>query len=92
MISSFVLIVSSIYRGCAMNDMTNSHILVHEFSYLEPRSVGEAIELLVTYGDAARVLAGGTDLLVQMKMERQKPAYVIGIGKLAELQRHPAGY
>jgi xanthine dehydrogenase iron-sulfur cluster and FAD-binding subunit A len=69
-----------------MNDMTNSHILVHEFSYLEPRSVGEVIELLVTHGDVARVLAGGTDLLVQMKMERQKPAYVIGIGKLAELQ------
>jgi|WetSurMetagenome_2_1015567.scaffolds.fasta_scaffold15731_2 xanthine dehydrogenase iron-sulfur cluster and FAD-binding subunit A len=68
-----------------MNDMTNSHILVHEFSYLEPRSVGEAIELLVTHGDAARILAGGTDLLVQMKMERQKPACVIGIGKLAEL-------
>ena len=69
-----------------MNDMTNSHILVHEFSYLEPRSVSEAIELLVTHGDAARVLAGGTDLLVQMKMERLNPAYVIGIGRLNELQ------
>jgi xanthine dehydrogenase iron-sulfur cluster and FAD-binding subunit A len=68
-----------------MNDMTNSHILVHEFIYLEPGSVAEAIDLLAAHGDAARVLAGGTDLLVQMKMERQKPAYVIGIGKLAEL-------
>ncbi len=69
-----------------MNDMTNSHILVHEFTYLEPDSVGEAIELLAAHGDAARVLAGGTDLLVQMKMERQKPGYVIGIGKLAALR------
>jgi carbon-monoxide dehydrogenase medium subunit len=69
-----------------MNDMTNSHILAHEFTYLEPRSVSEAIELLVTHGDAARVLAGGTDLLVQMKMERLNPAYVIGIGRLNELQ------
>ena len=68
-----------------MNDMTNSHILVHEFIYLEPGSVGEVIELLAAHGDAARILAGGTDLLVQMKMERQKPAYVIGIGKLTEL-------
>jgi xanthine dehydrogenase iron-sulfur cluster and FAD-binding subunit A len=68
-----------------MNDMTNSHILVHEFIYLEPGSVSEAIDLLAAHGDAARILAGGTDLLVQMKMERQKPAYVIGIGKLAEL-------
>ena len=69
-----------------MNDMTNSHILVHEFIYLEPGSVSEVIELLAAHGDAARILAGGTDLLVQMKMERQKPAYVIGIGKLTELQ------
>ena len=69
-----------------MNDMTNSHILVHEFIYLEPGSVSEVIELLAAHGDAARILAGGTDLLVQMKMERQKPAYVIGIGALAELQ------
>jgi xanthine dehydrogenase iron-sulfur cluster and FAD-binding subunit A len=69
-----------------MNDMTNSHILVHEFIYLEPGSVSEVIETLAAHGDAARILAGGTDLLVQMKMERQKPAYVIGIGALTELQ------
>jgi xanthine dehydrogenase iron-sulfur cluster and FAD-binding subunit A len=69
-----------------MNDMTNSHILVHEFIYLEPGSVSEVIELLAAHGDAARILAGGTDLLVQMKMERQKPAFVIGIGALTELQ------
>lgn len=69
-----------------MNEMTNSHILVHEFTYLEPKSVAEAIELLAAHGDAARVLAGGTDLIVQMKMERLKPQYVIGVGKLAELK------
>ncbi len=69
-----------------MNEMTNSHILVHEFTYLEPKSVAEAIDLLAAHGDAARVLAGGTDLIVQMKMERLKPAYIIGIGKLAELK------
>jgi xanthine dehydrogenase iron-sulfur cluster and FAD-binding subunit A len=69
-----------------MNDMTNSHLLVHEFVYLEPGSVSEVIELLAAHGDAARVLAGGTDLLVQMKMERLKPGYVIGIGKLAGLK------
>jgi hypothetical protein len=73
--------------------MTNSHILVHEFTYMEPASVAEAIRLLATHGEAARVLAGGTDLLVQMKMERLKPAVLIGIRKLAELKgiRHDAG-
>ncbi len=69
-----------------MNIMTNSHILVHEFTYLEPQTVAEAIDLLAAHGDAARVLAGGTDLIVQMKMERLKPGYVIGIGRLTELK------
>ena len=53
-----------------MNEMTNSHILVHQFDYFEPASLGEAIALLAQYGERARLLAGGTDLLVQMKMER----------------------
>jgi len=47
-----------------MSDMTNSHILVHEFEYLEPTSMSDVIALLNQYGDRARVLAGGTDLLV----------------------------
>jgi len=51
-----------------MNQMTNTHILVHEFEYLEPASVAEAVALLSQYGERARVLAGGTDLIVQMKM------------------------
>jgi len=65
--------------------MTNSHILVHEFEYLEPGSVEEAISLLSQYGDRAQVLAGGTYLLVQMKMERTAPDCVINISKVPGL-------
>ncbi len=68
-----------------MNQMTNSHILVQEFEYLEPTSLEKAISLLREYGDRAQVLAGGTYLLVQMKMERQAPAYVLNIQKIPEL-------
>ena len=68
-----------------MNEMTNSHILVHEFEYMEPASLEEAIRLLNEYGDRAQVLAGGTYLLTQMKMERLAPEYVINIGKLPGL-------
>jgi len=35
--------------------------------YLAPSSVEEAISLLSKYGDEAKVISGGTDLLVQMK-------------------------
>jgi len=68
-----------------MNVMTNSHILVPEFEYLEPRLVEEAVALMTQYGDRAQVLAGGTDLIVQMKMERVAPEYVISIQRIPRL-------
>ena len=37
------------------------------FEYFAPRSLEEAIGLLDKYGKQAKVLAGGTDLIVQMK-------------------------
>ena len=68
-----------------MNEMTNSHIVVQEFEYLEPTSLEEAISLLREYGDRAQVLAGGTYLLVQMKMERLAPECVIDVGRIPGL-------
>jgi CO/xanthine dehydrogenase FAD-binding subunit len=70
-----------------MNEMTNSHILINQFDYLEPESLHEAVTLLAQYGNRARVLAGGTDLLVHMKMERVAPEAVISISKIPELDR-----
>ena len=65
--------------------MTNSHILVHPFNYLEPSTLTEAVALLARHGDQARVLAGGTDLLVQMKLETRRPSYVIGLCAVPDL-------
>jgi xanthine dehydrogenase iron-sulfur cluster and FAD-binding subunit A len=65
--------------------MTNTHILVQDFEYLEPASLQDAIALLSEYGDRAQVLAGGTYLLVQMKMERMAPECVINISKVPGL-------
>ncbi len=69
-----------------MNEMTNSHILVQEFEYHEPASLEQAISLLNKYGDRAQMLAGGTNLLVWMKMEQKSPECLINVGKLSELQ------
>lgn len=68
-----------------VNQMTNSHILVNEFDYLEPASLDEAIALLKQYGDQAQVAAGGTNLVIWMKMEQCAPAYVVNVGKLPGL-------
>lgn len=63
----------------------NTHILVQEFEYLEPKTLAEATAMLADWGDQARVMAGGTDLLVQMKLERRNPVHVINISKIPEL-------
>jgi xanthine dehydrogenase iron-sulfur cluster and FAD-binding subunit A len=68
-----------------MNEMTNSHILVHEFDYLQPATMEDALALLGQYGDQARVLAGGTDLIVQIKMERLAPRVLIDINRIPGL-------
>jgi carbon-monoxide dehydrogenase medium subunit len=65
--------------------MTNSHILVHDFEYHRPATLGQAVALLSQYGDRAQLLAGGTFLLVQMKMEQVAPACLIDIEGLVGL-------
>ena len=57
---------------------TNSHILSHRFAYLRPTSLKEALAMLKEHADA-RILAGGTNVLVDMKLEKSKPAKVIDI-------------
>lgn len=65
---------------------TNTHILFQEFEYLEPASTGEAVSLLARYGNQARFIAGGTDLLVQLKMERRQPDYLIALNRIPDLK------
>jgi len=42
--------------------------ILHEFSYERPRTIDEALALLAKHGGSLSPLAGGTDLVVGMKM------------------------
>jgi carbon-monoxide dehydrogenase medium subunit len=55
------------------------------FTYLEPSSVDEALELLARYGDEAKVIAGGTGLVNLMKQRLVQPAYLVGLRRIAGL-------
>ena len=55
------------------------------FEYFEPLSIEETVSLLKKYGDKAKVLAGGTDLVPQMKEKTIRPEFVISIGRIANL-------
>ena len=58
---------------------------MNPFEYFEPENLDEALELLHQYGDRAKVLAGGTDLIVQMKQKKARPKIVISLRRLREL-------
>ena len=49
-------------------------------------SIPQVLNLLRTYRGQARILAGGTDLLVQMQTGEVKPKYVIDIKRIGELR------
>ena len=53
------------------------------FEYFEPKTVGEAVSLLGRFPNQANLLAGGTDLLVEIKEQLKAPDYVINIKKIA---------
>ena len=57
---------------------------MHEFEYVEPRTVAEAVTLLAEKGKQARILAGGTDILVQMRAGRHRVERLIDIKEVAE--------
>ncbi len=55
------------------------------FEYHRPGNLQEALQLLQTYGGEANLLAGGHSLLPSMKLRLARPARIIDIGRLSEL-------
>src|SRR5262245_16716482 len=55
------------------------------FRFEAPRTIGEAAELLAAAPGEAMVVAGGTDLLPNMKRRQQVPRTLIGLRRVAGL-------
>lgn len=55
------------------------------FTYHKPKNLEEAMGLLQRYGDKTAILAGGTDLLVELKRGLRHPAHVIDVKEVPEL-------
>jgi xanthine dehydrogenase YagS FAD-binding subunit len=56
------------------------------FELLSPRSLDEAAELAVRHGDDCALMAGGSDLLDQLKQHRRTPRYVINLKTIPGLR------
>ncbi|MCL4458935.1 MAG: xanthine dehydrogenase family protein subunit M [Chloroflexi bacterium] len=57
------------------------------FECLEPHSLEEALSLLAEYGGKAKPLAGGTDLLVDLKLGRLTIPYIVNLKRIPGLGR-----
>lgn len=56
-----------------------------KFEYLSPTTLQQACALLAEHEGAARLVAGGTDLLVKMKHRGLAPKYVVGLKRVSGL-------
>lgn len=60
---------------------------INRFTYLEARTLRQAIDLLRRHGSGARIVAGATDLLIRWRQGVWQPEYLIDIKNVAGLDR-----
>lgn len=60
-------------------------MLLPKFDFLRPYSIVETCEILDEFGDSAKLIAGGTDVLVNLKRKVIKPSLLVGIDRVDEL-------
>ena len=58
---------------------------MHQFKYVSPGSIEELLGLLAKQQKPVKLLAGGTDLIVQMRSGIVTPALIIDVKQVAEL-------
>ncbi len=56
------------------------------FGYVSAKDVGHAVALLGEHGAKAKILAGGTDLLVELKHVVHNPEIIVDVSRLRELK------
>ena len=61
-------------------------MILTKFDYEAPTSLDEACRIMAQFGDRARLLAGGTDLLIALKRKEATPALVVALDRVEELK------
>jgi CO/xanthine dehydrogenase FAD-binding subunit len=62
-------------------------MLLPKFSFHEPATLAEACQIMAQYGVKAKVIAGGTDLMVNMKKKLITPEQLVSIARIPELKK-----
>ncbi len=58
---------------------------MHDFEYEAPETLASALEILSRHGNSARLLAGGTDIIDQIRNGRRSPDLLVDVKKIPEL-------
>jgi CO/xanthine dehydrogenase FAD-binding subunit len=58
---------------------------MHAFEYCAPSKLKDAIAQLAQHNGSARPLAGGTDLIDQMRVRRLTPEVLVDVKRIEEL-------
>jgi carbon-monoxide dehydrogenase medium subunit len=58
----------------------------HPFLYVRPGTLEEALSILAEYGDDAKILAGGQSLIPLLNFRLARPAVLIDIGMVEDIQ------
>ena len=59
---------------------------MQSFGYRRPGTIDEALALLEQHGDDAKLLAGGTDLVIELRNRWRRPKIVVDLKRIAELR------
>lgn len=54
-------------------------------TYIQPRTIDESVQLLAQYGADARIVNGGTDLLIEIERKIRSPKVLIDISRVPDL-------
>ncbi|MET3506513.1 FAD binding domain-containing protein [Halalkalibacter oceani] len=62
-------------------------MFINEIEYHNPTSVDALLACLDQYGEDGKLLAGGTDLILQMKFKRWSQQHIINVKSIPELKK-----
>jgi carbon-monoxide dehydrogenase medium subunit len=58
-----------------------------KLDYRMPASLDEALEILAAAGGKARVIAGGTDLMLDLQTKKYTPEHLVDVTGIGELHQ-----
>jgi len=68
-----------------LSEVEQTHMKPPRFAYHDPRTRSEALALLETYTDDAKILAGGQSLVPLLNMRLAQPVHLLDINRLPDL-------